>query len=520
MILKNNFLLEALDEQYCTDDVAFARRFITDHTPMNDADAEIHTPIKYIRGTGWVIYDTSTGTWPLPISQKESMIDVLKYLDDTYLNFKICVKKDLAEAKQKGDLDLNAKSKADFLTNLKIPAKTDGKYRGILNQAAGIPGAALDLADFDKIDENDRLSYQSINTPSGIIDLKTGECFPHSHKMHLTKCTSVSVPKEYHLKNGHSLWLDTVREILPDDDVRQWFQTMMGYCLLKIKPMELFLVLWGPGGNGKTTLMQTIAAALGPDFVGMVQTKTLMLAKRQMEGDVASPGIAGLRGKLIGQLSEAKDNDVFDVAQIKDIVSSRDITARMLHSNPITFRPTFQIILDTNSIPRVTNALDLAFRRRLIIVPFEQTFNTHSTDFNLKEKLAEKEQLEDCLKWLIEGAQNFLSSGLKIGQYGEELPKKMRELLDKYYQENDYLKQFILDACVLGAEEIVSAKDFYQAFVNWYRENWSSITPAHRTISKMLVGHTYMLPDGTQKVTIVKRRRKDGQVYLGIALKA
>lgn len=516
----NNLLIQELDEQYSVDDVAFARRFINDHNPIDDASAETHTPIKYIKGVGWAVYDTFTGTWELPVSQKESLVDMLRYLDETYTNFKLLVKRDLAAAKQKGDLDLSARSKVDFLSNLKIPAKTDGKYRGILNQAAGIPGASLNLADFDKIDENNRLTFETINTPAGVIDLRTGECYSHHHSMHLTKCTPVSMLQSYHLKNGHSLWLDTVRQILPDDDVREWFQRAMGYCLLKIKPMELFLVLWGPGGNGKTTLMQTIAAALGSDFVGMVQTKALMVAKRQMEGDVASPSIAGLRGKLIGQLSEAKDNDVFDVAQIKDIVSSRDITARMLHSNPITFRPTFQIILDTNSIPRITNAFDLAFRRRLIIVPFEQTFDTHSTGLDLKEQLCKKENLEDCLRWLIEGAQKYLSSGLKIGQYGELLPEKMRTILDSYYHENNYLEQFILDECVLGNDEVVGASDFYQGFCKWYKENWSTITPAHRTITKMLVGRVYTLPDGDQKVIIEKRRRREGQVYLGIALKA
>ena len=74
---------------------------------------------------------------------------------------------------------------------------------------------------------------------------------------------------------AQNLWLQTVHTILPDPAVRRWMQKFMGYCLTGSTEEEKFVIAYGPGGSGKGTFFETIAAAIS-DYKATLSIDTLL----------------------------------------------------------------------------------------------------------------------------------------------------------------------------------------------------------------------------------------------------
>ena len=83
------------------------------------------------------------------------------------------------------------------------------------------------------------------------------------------------------------------------------------------------------------------------------------------------------------------------------------ITARLMHKDFFTYRPTFKLTLVGNHQP-VLNSVYYALRRRFIFVPF--TRKPESPDRQLEEKL--KEELPGILRWMINGCLDWQTNGL------------------------------------------------------------------------------------------------------------
>ena len=518
-----------LQTEYEIDDAGYARRFIDDHSyGMHKDQLNNRVFLRYCPTIGWIKYDIDGTKWEISKNKEESKIMAYEYVRHTMDAFRDKVNKDIATAEQQADTDPSAAQKLDFLESLKLPTKNNGKIKNILDQAAGHHEVVVQPEDLDKIDENNPLTYETINTPSGLINLRTGEILPHDPALYITKCTTVSPSKEYHYdSNGHCKFLDIIESIFPDKAEREWVQKHAGYSLLGIKTLQIFVVFYGTGGNGKTTFLNLISDSLGPDYVKHIDVSSILSSKWDDGGKSANPGIASLKGSRIGILSESSETNFFDAAQLKAATGNKEITARYIHGNPITFRATHEFMFDTNHIPYIKR-IDEGFYRRFIIVPFTQVFSAHGKkNSTLEIELGKKEVLEDCLKWQIDGAGKYFREGLPIGKHFELLPPIMIRALKKYYDDNDYLLDFLLDCCIFdtGTSDAksklkVGVKALYEAFVDWYKENYGTLPPRPKTFAKMLLERTFVNPITNKTFKITKSARmSDGYFYIGIDLK-
>ena len=514
-----------LQTEYEIDDAGYARRFIDDHSyGMHKDDLNNRVFLRYCPTIGWIKYDIDGIKWEIAKNKEESKIMAYEYVRQSMDAFRDKVKKDIEEAGLQADTDPAAAQRLDFLDSLKLPAKNNSKIKNILEQAAGHHEVIVQPDELDKIDENNPLTYETINTPCGLINLRTGEVLPHDPSLYLTKCTAVNPSKEYHFdSDGHCKFLDIINSIFPDKAERDWVQKHAGYSLLGIKTQQIFVVFWGLGGNGKTTFLNLISDSLGSDYVKHIDVSSVLSNKWDDGGKSATPGIASLKGARIGMLSESSETDFFDAAQIKSATGNKEITARFIHGNPITFRATHELIFDTNHIPRLRRT-DEGFCRRFVIVPFTQVFSAHDKNETLEVDLGKREVLEDCLKWQIDGAISYFKEGLPIGKSFELLPPLMINALEKYYGDNDYLRNFLLDCCYFDSEDKpslkVGIKPVYDAFLDWYKENYGNLPPAQKTFQKLLLERTFTDSTTGKKFKIKKSSRtSNGYFYIGIGLR-
>ena len=114
------------------------------------------------------------------------------------------------------------------------------RIRAVLNLARGIvERSALDL------DSDPDL----LNTPSGVVDLRTGDLLAHDPTLLMTKITSGS----YRPGFTHPDW-EKALQALPEPE-RKWFQVRIGQGITGHTTQDgIMPILQGAGENGKSAL--------------------------------------------------------------------------------------------------------------------------------------------------------------------------------------------------------------------------------------------------------------------------
>jgi len=132
----------------------------------------------------------------------------------------------------------------------------------------------------------------SLNTPAGVVDLRTGETRKHRRDDLHTKVTAVApggpCPR----------WLRFLLQISQGDKALvRYLQRFIGYTLTGSTREHVFVFLRGPGGNGKGVLMSTVAAVLGDyarSLVGEIHAPSLVEAWSAFEEALGGQPLVGL----------------------------------------------------------------------------------------------------------------------------------------------------------------------------------------------------------------------------------
>jgi putative DNA primase/helicase len=97
----------------------------------------------------------------------------------------------------------------------------------------------------------------SLNTPSGYLNLKTGELLSHRHDRHVTKVTAVSPAGDC------PLWLTFLGRVTGgNSELISYLQRVAGYCCTGRTTEQALFFLYGTGANGKGTFVNTIHEVL------------------------------------------------------------------------------------------------------------------------------------------------------------------------------------------------------------------------------------------------------------------
>lgn len=335
-----------------------------------------------------------------------------------------------------GELDKNLQGAYNsILSYLNGAAQNRVYIDNSIKLAAGKPAIMCKSIDFDN-------APYLLNCANGVLNLKTFEFVPHSPEQRFMKCTRAA----YSEKEHSSLWRDTMRQIMPDNDTYDYVQRMAGYCLTGRANEEKLFFLSGPGGTGKGTFIETLGHALG-DYSTSVPVEILLSNKGNKEGNTPTPYKAMLKGVRLALSSESGIGNYFDDGTLKLLTGRDAITGRFLHSNPVTFTPSHKLVVSSNYMPAIRDVSDEGIRRRLVIIPFNA--NIQERDTTLKDRLFTPENLSDCLLWAVEGCRKWQATGLQEGTFSQEIKKA----IDGYYLENDTLGEFIDTYCDIGPKE-------------------------------------------------------------------
>lgn len=313
--------------------------------------------------------------------------------------------------------------------------------------------SALQKTSYKKFDSG----KWELNCQNGTVNLKTGVLNPHIREDYNTKICNAS----YRAFRPGCLWEKTIKAILPDKEVRHWMQKFIGYCLTPSTQEEKFVVLYGPGGRGKGTLIETIGHVLN-NYKATLSIDVLLSAKYEdnTSGNGPTPEIAKLPGKRLVLSSESGKGRRFDEAKIKLLTGGDAITARRLRCDPFEFTPAFKLVLSSNYLPAISDSTDEGIRRRLVIIPCVADIPAIK-DNTLKQKLLEPGNLSDVLAWAVNGCLMWQRE--KLG----EAPPAAREVAERFYHNNDLIAQWLEEECTVDHEATASFMDAFTGYNRW-----------------------------------------------------
>ncbi len=223
---------------------------------------------------------------------------------------------------------------------------------------------------------------------------------------------------------------------------------MIGYTLTTSCEYEKFIMLIGPGANGKSVLLDVIRLLVGPKQVAAVQPD-------QMDNRFQR---AHLCGKLANIVTEIKEGGEIADAALKAITSGELTTAEHKFKKPFDFQPFSTCWFGTNHMPHTRDFSDALFRRALI-VEFNRVFQEHEQDKKLKQKLA------DELPGILNLALTAFGGVIKCGQF--TIPESCVRAKEDWRTEADQVAQFIKEQCTLDKNSSVPSGVLYSTYRSW-----------------------------------------------------
>lgn len=324
-------------------------------------------------------------------------------------------------------------------------------------QAARRIASAQSVAAIERLARSDRRHAATIdqwdvnpwllNTPAGVVDLRTGRLRAAEREDYMTKITAVGPSGDC------PLWRSFLSRITNGDENLQCFlQRMCGYALTGVTSENALFFLYGTGANGKSVFLNTITGVMG-DYARTAPMETFIASKTEHH----PTDLAGLQGARLVTAAEIDDGRRWAESKLKSLTGGDRITARFMRQDYFEYSPQFKIMIAGNHKPSL-RSVDEAMRRRFNLLPFTVTVPSAERDPQLTKKL--REEWAGILQWMIEGCLLWQSGGLQI-------PKAVSAATADYLAAEDVLSQWFEDRCDLDGKTWTSSAALYGDWLDW-----------------------------------------------------
>jgi len=327
--------------------------------------------------------------------------------------------------------------------NPKVAAKlaTSGTVGGVERLARADRRHAATTAEWDA-------DPWLLNTPGGVVDLRTGRQRGHDRGDRMTKITTASPAGDC------PTWRQFLSEVTGADAALQaYLQRMAGYALTGSTQEHALFFLYGTGANGKSVFVNTLATILG-DYAANAPMDTFM----ETRTDRHPTDMAGLRGARFVAAIETEQGRRWAESKVKSLTGGDKISARFMRQDFFEFFPQFKLFVAGNHKPAIRN-IDEAMKRRLHLIPFTITVPPERRDKLLQHKLlAERDGI---LAWAVQGCLDWQ----RLGRL--DPPKQVLEATEEYFEAEDALGRWLDERCVRDANAKSLTAELFTDWKQW-----------------------------------------------------
>lgn len=276
-----------------------------------------------------------------------------------------------------------------------------------------------------------------------------------------------------------------------DADMMRFIYEVVGYCLVNNTFAQKFFILYGEGGNGKSSFLQLLTSLLTESNVSNIALIDIGASQFRL---------AEIVGKYANIGDDIESTAILNTASLKKIVTGDTIIVEPKHLKPYSYKPHAKLFFSCNSIPRIYDN-STGMKDRLVIIPMTNRIrNTAIATPHIVREIIKSGGLTVLLNRALEGLRRLRSQGA----FTE--PPRVTALTASYIKENDQVAQFLDDidngevqitpvyGSALGCDEDIDilvstkdvfARDLYLIYQNWAKESGYKSLGKHEFSKRM-----------------------------------
>lgn len=276
-----------------------------------------------------------------------------------------------------------------------------------------------------------------------------------------------------------------------DADMMRFIYEVVGYCLVNSTFAQKFFILYGEGGNGKSSFLQLLTSLLTESNVSNIALIDIGASQFRL---------AEIVGKYANIGDDIESTAILNTASLKKIVTGDTIIVEPKHLKPYSYKPHAKLFFSCNSIPRIYDN-STGMKDRLVIIPMTNRIrNTAIATPHIVREIIKSGGLTVLLNRALEGLRRLRSQGA----FTE--PPRVTALTASYIKENDQVAQFLDDidngevqitpvyGSALGCDEDINilvstkdvfARDLYLIYQNWAKESGYKSLGKHEFSKRM-----------------------------------
>jgi putative DNA primase/helicase len=266
-------------------------------------------------------------------------------------------------------------------------------------------------------------------------------------------------------------WDAAIRRVFQDcdepEEVIRHFYEVFGYILQPTRDTALWVMLWGPGGNGKSFLIRIISELMGR---GTVISKSLS----ELSNGTNTHFTSSLVGKLMLLDDDLKAKTVLPDDWLKKLSEAKLLTADPKFAQAFEFVARCIPVILANHWPSTTD-LSAGLRRRIHVFGSKHVLTEAEQDPQ-HLRIIRAYELPGVLNRLIAGQLRFFARGCRF-----DPPRECLALKEHWQASSNTTMRFIQD-CLEKTEKrtAVRATHLYDHYINWLRYSEVSAKPLGR----------------------------------------
>jgi len=205
------------------------------------------------------------------------------------------------------------------------------------------------------------------------------------------------------------------------------------------------------GGNGKSVLLKVATALVGKENAAHVPLQELV-DQRFYRAELIS--------KRLNVYADIEQVSPKQQAILKALISGDPILAERKYRDPVSFSNQAVMVFSCNELPNL-GGKTYSIQRRLILIPFRQTFSGKEADKELIDKLTTPTELSGLINRALIGYQRLIRQG------DFTVPAESKRLLVDYLEATDSVAMFIKERVHEVEGVRVSKADLYGEYVDY-----------------------------------------------------
>lgn len=293
-----------------------------------------------------------------------------------------------------------------------------------------------------------------VNMENGLYDVDNDTFMSHTPDLF----TTIQIPVVYNPDATCPKFDKFLSEVVAPEYkqlIFEWF----GYCILQDVSLQKALLLTGEGANGKSVLLDVLMEFCGKQNVSGESLQSLS------ENRFST---TELYGKLVNIFSDLPNQRINDLGIFKTLVGGDRIRAEPKYMAPFNFENKCALTFSCNRLPEISDG-GFSFFRRLIVIPFPNTFSGKNRNEKLLEELTTPEELSGIFNKATAAIRDVFKNG-----NGFSYNMSTEQVAQVYQNRTSDVAKFAYDCIAEKEGARIDSEFMYKLFINWQNKAMST----------------------------------------------